>query len=299
MHAVVTKRTGGPEVLEYEEVADPSPDDGQVLVRVRAISINPIEWKFRSGLVEKKLPAILGSDISGVVEESRAPEFDAGQEVFGFASSGGYAELALSPAAVLALKPDAVTHEQAAALPVAALTAWQALFDHGGLERGQTVVIAGAAGGVGHLAVQLAANAGAKVVGIGSAHSREHVLGLGADEFIDYNEQQIGDAVSGADLAFDAVGGETTAALLATVRDGGRLVTIANQPPEREAAERGISAVLFHATPDGSQLAKIVDLVASGELSVEIAETLPLREIRHAHELSESGHTRGKIVLRP
>jgi NADPH:quinone reductase-like Zn-dependent oxidoreductase len=297
MHAVITRRTGGLEVLEYEELDAPVAGDGEVLVRVRAIGLNPIDWKYRSGRSPKELPAILGSDISGTVEQSRTDVFSVGEDVFGFAASGAYAELATSPAPALAVKPAGITHEQAAALPVSALTAWQALFDRGRLESGQTVAIAGAAGGVGHIAVQLAKHAGARVVGIGGAHSRDFVLGLGADQFVDYSKEAIADAVSDADLAFDAVGGETTEALLGAVRDGGAFVTIANAAPEEQASKRGVRAELLIMSVSSEQLASVAELVVSGALQVEIAESMPLSEIRRAHELSEAGHTRGKIIL--
>ena len=239
MHAVVMHETGDPEVLRYEEADPPEPADGQVLVRVHAAAVNPVDWKFRRGYMDKPLPVVLGSDISGTVEVSRSDAFAEGDEVFGFAASGAYAELATASEAGIAKKPAGVTHEQAAALPVSGLTAWQALFDRGGLERGQTALIAGAAGGVGHLAVQFAAVAGARAIGIGSARNRDFVLGLGAEEYVDYTQQDVAEAVSGVDLAFDTVGGETTEALVPAVREGGILVTIAGNPPEDAARARG------------------------------------------------------------
>lgn len=297
MHAVVTHETGGPDVLSYEEIDRPEPADGEVLVRVRAASVNPVDWKYRRGLAEKPLPAVLGNDMSGTVEVSRADGFAEGDEVFGFAASGGYAEFALASAQGIAKKPGGVTHEQAAALPVAGLTAWQALFDRGALERGQTVVIAGAAGGVGHLAVQFAKVTGVRAIGIGSARNREFVLGLGAEEYVDYTEQSVSGAAHDVEVAFDAVGGATTEALLRTVREGGLLVTIASAPLEEAARARGVRAELLVMSPSAEQLGRVAQLVADGDVRVEIAETIPLTEVRRAHELSESGHTRGKIVL--
>ncbi|HEY3019623.1 MAG TPA: NADP-dependent oxidoreductase [Solirubrobacteraceae bacterium] len=297
MLAVVMHQTGGPDVLSVEEAEQPAAADGEVLIRVRAASVNPIDWKYRRGFAERALPAVLGQDVSGTVEESRADGFAAGDEVFGFASSGGYAQLAAAPAGAIAKKPAGVTHEQAAALPVAGLTAWQALFDRGGLERAQTALIAGAAGGVGHLAVQFAKLAGARAVGTGSARSRDFVLGLGADEFVDYTQQDVAAAVSGVDVALDAVGGATTQALVPTLREGGIIVTIAGPPPEEQARERGARAELLISTPSSEQLARIAGLVAAGDVRVEIAEVVPLAEVQRAHELSETGHTRGKIVL--
>jgi NADPH:quinone reductase-like Zn-dependent oxidoreductase len=297
MRAVVMRETGEPDVLRLEETERPEPGEGEVLLKVHAISVNPIEWKIRRGLMPKELPVVLGSDVSGTIEVSRAKEFAEGDEAFGFAASGAYAEYATSPAAMLARKPGGVSREEAAAIPVAGLTAWQALFDVAGLQRDQSALIAGAAGGVGHFAVQFAKLAGARAIGIGSTRNREFVLGLGADEYVDYTQQQVSDALSGVDVAFDTVGGEMTQSLLATVRDGGVLVTIAGAPPQEAARERGVRAELLIMRPKAEQLARIAELVAAGEVRVEIAETIPLAEATRAHELSESGHTRGKIVL--
>jgi NADPH:quinone reductase-like Zn-dependent oxidoreductase len=297
MRAVVVHETGGPEVLSLGEIDRPEPNDGQVLIEVHAVSVNPIDWKIRRGLRPKQLPAVLGNDISGVIVASLAEGYTVGDEVFGIAPGGGYAEFAVAPSTVIAHKPSAISHVQAAGIPVGGMTAWQALFDHGELQAGQSALIAAAAGGVGHFAVQFAKRAGARTIGIGSSSSREFVLGLGADEFIDYTKQDIALAVSGVDLAFDAVGGESTRALLATVRDGGTLVTIANAPPTEEAGARGVRAVLFSMSPNPEQLTQIAELVGTGEIHVEIERTLPLGEVRLAHQLSESGHTRGKIIL--
>ena len=255
------------------------------------------DWKARRGLSGRRLPAVLGRDVSGTVELSRDDGFAEGDGVFGYVAGGGYAEFALASTDTIAKKPAGLSYEQAAALPVAGMTAWQALFDRGGLEHGQTALIAGAAGGVGHLAVQFAKVAGARVIGTGSARNRDFVLGLGADEYVDYTEQDVGETVSGVDLAFDTVGGDTTQALVPTLRDGGILVTIANAPPEEAARAPCARAELLVMSPSSEQLARIGVLVASGEVRVEISEVLPLSEVQRAHELSESGHTRGKIVL--
>jgi NADPH:quinone reductase-like Zn-dependent oxidoreductase len=297
MKAALIRQTGGPEVLQLEEVDPPRPADGELLIRVRAASVNPIDWKYRRGLSPKALPAVLGNDASGVVELSLADGFSEGDEVFGIAPSGAYAELASAPATMIAAKPAGVTHEQAAALPVAGMTAWQALFDRGGLQSGQTALIAGAAGGVGHLAVQLAKHAGALTIGTGSSRNREFVLGLGADDYIDYTERDVGEAASGVDVVFDTVGGDTTASLLPALREGGILVTIAAGPPEEQAQELGVRAELLIMSPRAEQLSRLAEMVAAGELRIELADVMALAEVQRAHELSESGHTRGKIVL--
>ena len=299
MKAVVMHETGDPEVLRHEDIDAPEPDDGQVLIRVRAASVNPIDWKYRRGLAETPLPAVLGNDASGTVEASRADGFSEGDDVFGMVASGGYAELAVASAAAIARKPAGVSHEQAAAIPVGGMTAWQALFDRGGLQSGQTALIAGAAGGVGHFAVQFASHAGARAVGTGSSRNREFVLDLGADQYVDYTQQDVAGAVSDVDVVFDTVGGETTPSLVPTVREGGVIVTIAAAPPEEAAQARGARAELLIMNPDPEQLARIADLVASGDVRVELAEVLPLAQVARAHELSESGHVRGKLILTP
>jgi NADPH:quinone reductase-like Zn-dependent oxidoreductase len=297
MQVVRMEQTGGPEVLQLVQAERPEPADGQVLVRVRAAAINPIDWKYRRGLAPKELPAVLGSDISGVVESSRSERFGVGDEVFGLAASGGYAEFAVAPAPLLAPKPPGLSHEQAAALPVAGMTAWQALFDVGGLTAGQSVLIAGAAGGVGHLATQFARVAGARAIGTASARNREFVLGLGAAEFIDYAGEGLVSQAGEVDVAFDTVGGQTTATLLGAVRTGGIIVTIAGPAPEEDAGARGVRAQLLVMSPNAEQLARIGELVAADEVKVEIAAVMPLADAAEAHRLSESGHTRGKIIL--
>jgi NADPH:quinone reductase-like Zn-dependent oxidoreductase len=297
LHAVLIHQTGGPDVLRLEEAERPEPGDGEVLIKVHAASVNPIDWKYRRGVIPRQLPAVLGNDVSGTVELSRADAFAEGDEVFGIAASGGYAELATALGGLIAKKPAGVSHEQAAAIPVAGLTAWQALFDRAGLQRGQTALIAGAAGGVGHFAVQFAKHAGARTVGTGSTRNRDFVLGLGAEEYVDYTSQDVAEAVSDVDVAFDTVGGETTQSLLTTVRPGGVLVTIAGAAPEQAAGERGVRAERLVMSPRSEQLARIAELVAAGDVRVEIAETLPLSEVQRAHALIESGHTRGKLVL--
>ncbi len=297
MRVVRIEETGGPEVLQILEVEPrPEPGEGEVLVRVRAAAVNPIDWKYRRGLIAKTLPAVLGSDISGVIESSRSERFAVGDEVFGLATSGGYAEYAISSAALLAHKPAGLSDVQAAALPVAGMTAWQALFDVGALSAAQNALIAGAAGGVGHLATQFARVAGAQVIGTASARNREFVLGLGAARCVDYAGDEL-EEITDMDVIFDTVGGETTALLVGALRPGGVIVTIAGAAPAEAAGERGARAERLVMSPNPEELARIGELVAAGEVQVEIASTMALAEVRAAHALSEAGHTRGKIVL--
>ena len=284
-------------MLRIEDVERPEPGEGEIVIRVQAASINPVDWTYRRGLVERQLPAVLGEDVSGTVEVSRADGFVPGDDVLGITTSGGYAEYATASATAIALiKPEGLSHAQAASLPVSGMTAWQALFDRGRLEPRQTLLIAGAAGGVGHLAVQFAKHAGAHVIGTGSRHNREFVLSLGADEFIDYTRGDVADAVGGVDLALDTVGGATTASLLPALREGGTLVTIA-YPPEKPPQDCRCWVKPLIMRPSPVQLARIANLVASGAVRVEIAEEFELADVRRAHALSESRHARGKIVL--
>ena len=201
------------------------------------------------------------------------------------------------PPTTIARKPKALTHEQAATINDSAQTAWQALFDQAGIERGQTVLITGAAGGVGHFAVQFAKRAGARVIGTGGPHNHDFVMSLGADEYVDYSEQDVADAVSEVDVAFDTVGGEVTESLVPAVRDGGVIVVIASAPPEEAAKARGIRTVLHGTQPNPIDLREIAELIATGEVRVELSEVIPMNEVQRAHELSESGHVRGKLVL--
>jgi NADPH:quinone reductase-like Zn-dependent oxidoreductase len=295
MRAVAIHRTGDLDAIEHQ-APEPEPGDGEVLIAVRAAGVNPVDWKYRRGLVARPLPAVLGEDVSGVVAISRARGFAPGDAVFGVVRSGGQAELAVAAADALAHKPAALSHEQAAALPVSALTAWQGLFDRGRLAAGQTVLVAGAAGGIGHLAVQLARHAGARVIGTGSAGDRDFVIGLGADEFVDYRRQDVAEAVHDADVALDTVGGAVTATLVPCLRDGGTLVTLA-YPPEvpPPAPGRRVESLAMH--PDAGQLTRIAQLAADGELRPTVSATFPLAEARRAQEASERGHVRGKLVL--
>jgi NADPH:quinone reductase-like Zn-dependent oxidoreductase len=296
MRAVRFHETGGPEVLRVEEIDRPAPGDGEVLIRVRAASVNPVDWKLQRGYMDAPLPGIPGRDAAGTVEESNDSRFSPGDDVFGNIASA-YAEYVVAPADAIAKKPAELSFEQAAAIPVAGLAAWQGLFDKGGLESGQTALIAGASGGVGHFAVQFAHQAGARTVGTASARNRDFVLGLGADEFVDYTSQDVSEAVSDVDVALDTVGGDVTATLVPTLREGGAIVTIASAPPEEAAAERGARAIMHVTSPAPEQLTRIAELVVAGDVRIEISEVLPLDEVQRASELSESGHVRGKIVL--
>lgn len=308
MKAVRMHRYGGPEVLVYEDVPRPGPGPGEVLVRVRAAGVNPVDWQTLKGegaasLLGRPLPVIVGWDVAGTVE-AVGPDTDGigrGDEVFGmvrFPKEGGaYAEYVAAPAADLVLKPAALDHIRAAALPLAALTAWQALFDAADVRSGQTVLIHRAAGGVGHLAVQLAAWAGATVVGTASARNADYLRRLGAHQVVDYTTTRFEDACRDIDVVLDAVGGDTRDRSWGVLREGGILVSLRGEPspPADTRAVRGLGVTVHR---DGGQLARIAELVEGGCVTPTVETVLPLADARRAHELSETGRTRGKIVLR-
>jgi NADPH:quinone reductase-like Zn-dependent oxidoreductase len=312
MKAVRIKRYGNEEVLELAEVERPQPGENQLLVKVRAAAVNPVDWKIRDGLggiFGLKPPLILGCEVAGTVEAvgSRGPsrtdvsDFVAGDEVYGYLSaySGGYAEYVAAPASEFVSKPKQIDFDTAASVPVAALTAWQGIFDHGELASGQRILITGASGAVGSMAVQLAKSKGAYVIGTGSGRNEEFVRKLGADEFIDYKKAKFEDKVSGVDVVFDTVGGDTQERAFRTLKRGGVLVSTVNPPSAEKAKQFGVTVAMVAVTPKPDQLAEINRLLESGKLKVRVATVLPLAEVKKAHQLSASGHADGKIILRP
>jgi NADPH:quinone reductase-like Zn-dependent oxidoreductase len=313
MRAVQQSRFGGPDVLEPVQVPRPAPGQTEVLVRVHAAGINPVDWKTRRGFGVAghvgEPPFIPGWDVCGVVAETGAgvTTLRAGDEVYGMPrfpqAAGAYAEYVTAPADQLAVKPANLSHEQAAAVPLAALTAWQALVDTAKVRPGQRVLIHAAAGGVGHLAVQLARHLGAYVIGTASAGRHEWVTDLGADEMIDYRNVRFEDVVKDVDVVLDTVGDQdqrTGSRSLGVLRAGGHLVSIVAVTPEqaRAAAEKGLRADAILVHPDGAALTAISCLLASGEVRVEVQEVFPLAEAGRAQAVGESGRTRGKLVLR-
>ncbi len=312
MKAVRIHEYGGPEVLRYEEAPAPEAGDGDVLVRVHAAGVNPIDWKIRDGKRKERLnytlPMIPGWDVSGTVERlgTGVTSFRVGDEVFArpdIARDGAYAEYVVVRAKELAQKPRSIDHVHAAAIPLAAVTAWQALFDapvpyaSAGLTRGQTVLIHGAAGGVGTFAVQLAKWKGARVIATGSAHNEGFLRDLGADEIIDYTKRRFEDLVHGVDVVFDTIGGDTQARSWSTLAPGGVLVSIASPPSDELAKKHAVRGAYVFMQPDAVQLTEIARLVDAGQIHPVIADVLPLELAREAHETSQAGHVRGKIVL--
>lgn len=308
MKAVVIERFGEPDVLQLQDVERPRLGFGGMLVRVAAAGLNPVDVKVREGVTGEWFgtpPLVLGWDVSGVVEEV-APgprSFDAGDEVLGlihFPSAGGaYAEYVAVPAHQLARKPAALDHVAAAGLPLAGLTAQQAL-DLAGVESGQRVLVHAAAGGVGHLAVQLAKARGATVIGTARAAKHDFLRGLGADELVDYTERPFEEAARDVDVVIDTIGEEYSHRSLRALRRGGTLVALIGRVEDAvvdAARDAGVRVVNHLVYPDGHGLARLVELVERGALRVEIERTFPLERAAEAHSLSESGRARGKIVL--
>jgi NADPH:quinone reductase-like Zn-dependent oxidoreductase len=301
MRAVSQRAFGGPEVLELVEVDRPAPGPGEVLVRVHAAGVNPADWKLRSGAVRGlgEPPFTLGLDVSGVVEAvgTQVEGFHRGDEVFGLvlSRSGAYAEFVVLPAGSLAPIPPSSDHLRSAALPVAVLTAWQAL---AAVQPGQRVLIHAAAGGVGHLAVQIGKARGATVVGTARAEKHAFLRELGVDELIDYTTVDFAEVARDIDVVLDLVGyGERS---LGTLKPGGLLIDAVGGGEEVASGDveaRGFEFTRFHVSPSGKDLEKITELVESGQLTVLIDQVLPLEQVAKAHELSESQRVSGKIVL--
>ncbi len=307
MRAVRIHAFGGLDELSYELAPRPEPGSGEILIRIHAAGVNPVDVKAREGVTEAwvkhALPLVLGWDVSGEVEATGpgVTEFRPGDEVFGrtdFARDGAYAEHMVAKESELARKPETLDHLRAAAMPIAALTAWQALFDVARLREGQKVLIHRAAGGVGGFAVQLARSVGAVIVGTASEGNADYVRGLGADEVIDYRKTSFEDVVRDCDVVLDTVGGEVQARSWKTLKKGGILVSIVSPPSETDATSRGVRATAMRVHPDPSQLRELANRVVSGTLVVHVDRVLPLSEARRAHEMIEAGHVRGKIVLR-
>ncbi|MFF1476857.1 NADP-dependent oxidoreductase [Streptomyces sp. NPDC058301] len=305
MRAVIQKSFGGPEVLEVVETDRPKPLGGELLVKVHASAVNPVDLAVRSGAYPLlgEPPFGVGWDISGVVEEAGpGARFKEGDEVYGMPyfprAATGYAEYVLVPSRQVARKPASVDHAHAAAIPLAALTAWQGLVQGAGVKAGDRVVIHRAAGGVGHFAVQIAKARGAHVIALASAARHEFVRGLGADEVIDNRATDFTETVKDADIVFDsAAQGDL---VLGAVRPGGTLVSILEHGDAELAARveaAGRRFVGISVEPDYAALEAIAELVDAGAIRPYVEETFPLEEAGKAHELVGAGHVQGKIVL--
>jgi NADPH:quinone reductase-like Zn-dependent oxidoreductase len=307
MKAICANDYGGPDVLIFEDMTRPKASSGEALVHVHAAGINPVDWKIRSGMSKEAFPVsfpwIPGLDISGVVEEvgTNVTDVKPGDAVYGMieSRSGGYAEYTAIKASDLAPKPKSLNFIQAAALPLASLVAWQALFDTAHISQGQTVLIHGASGGVGHMAVQLAKWKGAHVIGTASAKNAQFLKDLGADEVIDYHTTKFEDVVHDADVVLDLIGGDTQKRSWKVIKKGGMLIsTVGISSSPGEAAKYGVKGVIFTTHTDGQELGQIGKLIDQGIVKPVVSTIMPLKDAAKAHELSQSGHVRGKIVLK-
>lgn len=304
MKAIRIHSYGGSEVLQYEDVPRPVLNDDDVLIRVHAAGVNPVDWKIRNGYMEKMvtLPLIPGWDVAGVIEE-KGPQvkgLEIGDSVYSrpdIFRNGSYAEYIAVKSSEVALMPESIDYVHAAAVPLAGLTAWQSLFDLAHLQAGQKILIHAAAGGVGHFAVQFAKWIGAHVIGTASAHNHAFLESIGAHETIDYNDTAFEDAVHDADVVFDNMGGEVWQRSWKVMKKGGILVSTLGGPDTGGMyALNKLSAHVF-VQPDARQLGEMAILIDTGYVRPEIAKVFPLHEANKAHIANESGHTRGKIVL--
>ena len=311
MKAIVLKGAGGIDQLQYTDIDRPAPAAGEVLLRVAAISINPVDIKTRKGggffaKLQEAPPAILGWDVAGTVEAvgEGVAQWKAGDRLFGMVNFPGagraYAEYVAAPANHFARIPDGISTEEAAATTLAALTAWQVLVHRGGLRAGQRVLLHAAAGGVGHFAVQIARQIGAEVIGTASAANHDYLRQLGVSEVIDYHQEDFRSKVSGIDLVLDPVGGDTALQALDVLRPGGVLVSIvggAKEPVAQEAERRGFRAENYLVHSSGEDMEDLARLLQARHLKPTIEHRFPFSEMAAAHAQVETGHTRGKVVL--
>jgi NADPH:quinone reductase-like Zn-dependent oxidoreductase len=306
MQAVRIHEFGAPSVLTLEVAPRPVPGPGELLVRVHAAAVNPVDTGARAGraqdIVQARLPYTPGFDVSGVVAEvgDGVIRFAPGDAVFAMlhlTRGGGYAEYAIVRESEAAEKPANISHAEAASLPLVALTVWQAFFETADLQPGQTVLIHAGAGGVGTVAIQVAKWRGARVIATASPQNHEFLRTLGADLVIDYNTQRFDDLVRDVDLVLDPIGGDTQVRSLQTLRDGGSLVGLMGLTRAAMSPPRGIHAEAILVEPHADQLARIAELVAAGHLRPVVSHLLPLADAAEAHVQSETRRTRGKIVL--
>jgi NADPH:quinone reductase-like Zn-dependent oxidoreductase len=307
MKAIVAHQYGGPEVLKLEEIPQPEPKEDEILVRVIAAGVNPVDSAARSQkfgqFLHIKLPAIPGYDIAGIVEKAGAKitKFKPGDPVYAYIAldkGGGYAQYAVATEKEAAAKPQSLTYVEAAAVPLVAETAWQALSDTAKLNAGQTVLIHGGSGGVGTFAIQIAKARGAKVIATASTANQDLLKQLGADVAIDYTKQKFEDVVKGVDVVLDSVGKDTLARSYGVVKKGGFIVSIVGRPDPAELEKHGIRGASISVEPNSSELAEIGRLIDEKKIKAIVSQTFPLAEAAKAQEQIATHHTRGKIVLK-
>ena len=307
MKAVRIHSYGGSDVLDIEDIPIPEYSDDEVLIQIHATSVNPIDWKVREGLLQSRnlhtLPLTLGWDVSGVVARtgSKVTKFKPGDEVYtrpDVHRDGSYAEYIVVKDNIVDFKPRSITHLEAASLPLVGLTAWTALIKLAEIKRGQKVLIHAAAGGVGSLAVQIAKEKGCYIIGTSSSRNTGFVLNLGANEAIDYNNQDFSLLLKDIDVVFDTIGGKTLDDSWKVLKSGGILVSIAGHPDPETAKEYKVRAASFFVEPDVAILEQIRHFIDTGIIRPVIGSVFTLDEIKKAHDLSQSGRARGKIVIK-
>ena len=305
MKAIVVHEYGGPEVLKYEDAPRPEPKENEVLVRVMAAGVNPVDALIRSGKYAKffgtSLPLVPGYDIAGVVEKigTKIAKLKVGDAVYAYPMwGGGYAEYAVATDGEAALKPKSISFVEAAGVPLAALTAWQALIDVAKMDKGQTVLIHGGSGGVGSFAIQIAKARGAKVIATASTSNQDLLKQLGADVAIDYTKQKFEDVAKDVDVVLDSVGKDTLARSYGVVRKGGFIVSLVAKPDQAELDKHGIRGAPISVKPNASELAEITKLIDEKKIKPIVSQVLPLTEAVKAQEQAATHHTRGKIVLK-
>lgn len=311
MKAIILSAIGSTDNLKFKEIPVPAPQIDEVLVKVHAISINPVDVKtrggagvFRYGNISKEAELVLGWDISGVVTESKSPLFKAGDEVFGMVNFPGagkaYAEYVAAPANHLTLKPNNITHHEAAAATLAALTAWQVLVDQAGIKVGDRVLIHAASGGVGHYAVQLAKHLGAYVIGTSSANNKDFVLSLGADEHIDYQSQSLEDIKNPVDFVLDSLGIENILRSIDIIKEGGRIISIVSQFTDevmQKVKDKNINGGFYLVHSDGDDMQALATLLSERKIHSHVSKVFLFDQMAAAHSQMETGRTVGKLVI--
>jgi len=314
MKAIVINEFGGREKLIHTDIPPPQPAEGEVLVRIKAAGVNPVDWKIREGLIKDLLPyefpIILGWDLAGVIEETgySVKRFAVGDKIFTYGrrpvvQQGTYAEYTALPESYITSCPASLTFEESASIPLAALTAYQAVYDAVQLQEGQSILIVGASGGVGGFAVQFANLIGARVIAVASEKNHPYLQSLGAEHAISYTRGDIYEQFklnfpTGADVVFDLIGGETLKNIGSCVRAGGKIVSITEDPQPHLPPEKNIQSHFVFVEPNVKQLHHISELVDSGKLKTHLSSVYSLAEVQKAHAEMETGHTRGKIVLK-
>jgi NADPH:quinone reductase-like Zn-dependent oxidoreductase len=307
MKAVVLNEYGGPEVLKYQDAPRPEPKDDDILVRVIAAAVNPVDSYVRQGMFAKRgldnRPAIIGYDIAGVVEKTgaNAKKFKAGDKVYSYLSvmrGGGYAEFAIAKESETAIKPTNINFVEAAAVPLAATTAWQALVDTAKIDKGQTVLIHGGSGGVGSFAIPIAKARGAKVIATASTAHQDLLKQLGVDQAIDYTKTKFEDVAKDVDVVLNCVRADALGRSYGVVKKGGIIVSITDEPDQTECAKHSIRGSRLGAHPDSKVLEELTKLIEARKMTPIVSQTFPLADASKAHQQIETHHTLGKIVLK-